>query len=156
MDKYVKWAVVAAVAAIMVVWIAGETMLPERNPEPRHSGTITTAEGDEVLRRACFDCHSNETIWPVYTHWPVISLLLAIDVGDGREELNYSDWDSLSAEERLKALKHTLEEIREGEMPPATYVWLHAEARLSPEDLALLESAMPAEATAGDSEQDED
>jgi hypothetical protein len=154
MGKISKLTGAIAVVALAVVWIVGEFMLPERNPPGRNSGPILSAEGDSLLRRACFDCHSHETNWPRYTHWPVVSLLLAIDVGHGREELNFSDWDRLSPQDRKDKWKKSVEEIRDGEMPPAVYVWLHPEAKLGPADIQTLVAG--AGATGGSAIADDD
>ena len=67
---------------------------------------VVTAEVDaptevlEVLRRACYDCHSNETAWPWYTHVAPVNFLVAHDVEEGREHLNFSEWDRYDAEKR--------------------------------------------------------
>ena len=66
-----------------------------------------------VLRRACYDCHSNETVWPWYSHVAPVSWLLARDVREGRAELNFSVWDSYEAKKKAKKLKETAEEVVE-------------------------------------------
>lgn len=96
------------------------------------------AEVAAVLERACYDCHSNETVWPAYSRVAPVSWLVARDVHEGREHLNYSTWDRYSLEERTELMEETLEEIVEGEMPMKTYLLLHPEAKLSAEDLAVL------------------
>ncbi|GJL55497.1 MAG: heme-binding protein [Nitrospirales bacterium] len=87
-----------------------------------------------ILKRACYDCHSHETVWPWYSNVAPVSWLLAWDVHEGREELNFSNWDRYSGKKRMKKLKEIIEEMDEGEMPPWFYVPLHPEARLSPQD----------------------
>jgi cytochrome c551/c552 len=83
-----------------------------------------------ILRRACYDCHSNETVWPWYAGVAPVSWLLAHDVQEGRAELNFSTWDTYDAARRKKKLKETAEEVAEGEMPPWLYVLMHPDARL--------------------------
>lgn len=99
----------------------------------------------EVLRRACYDCHSNETRWPWYSRVAPISWLVAHDVGEGRRELNFSTWNRMDAAKQAKALRETWKEVYEGEMPPRIYLPTHPEARLSDVDRALLRAwATPA------------
>ena len=93
-----------------------------------------------VLERACYDCHSNETVWPAYSYVAPVSWLVARDVHEGREHLNYSEWNRYSAEEQFELAEETREEIDEGEMPMDLYLLLHPEAKLSAEDRALLRS----------------
>ena len=91
-----------------------------------------------VLRRACYDCHSNETVWPWYSQVAPISWLLERDAREGREELNFSVWNTYEAKKRAKKLQETAEEVAEGEMPPWLYVVAHRDAALSQADVELL------------------
>ncbi|MET0153110.1 MAG: heme-binding domain-containing protein [Candidatus Binatia bacterium] len=104
-----------------------------------------TANG--VLRRACYDCHSNETFWPWYSQVAPVSWLLASDVREGRRELNFSLWNTYDPKRRAKKLKETVQEVRDGDMPPWYYVIMHSEAKLSGADRAAIErwvaEAMP-------------
>lgn len=79
-----------------------------------------------LAARACFDCHSNETSWPWYSHVAPTSWLVQRHVDEGREVLNFSDW-SRAYEEAGEAAEAVLED----EMPPASYTLLHPNARLS-------------------------
>ena len=84
-----------------------------------------------ILKRACYDCHSHETVWPWYADIAPVSWLLAWDVHEGREELNFSVWNQYTGKKKDKKMKEIAEEIDEGEMPPWFYLPLHPEARLS-------------------------
>lgn len=86
----------------------------------------------ELARGACFDCHSNQTIWPWYSFVAPTSWLLARDVSEGREELNFSDWQS---DDQALAAAEALED---GSMPPLQYGLMHSAARLSSDDTAKL------------------
>lgn len=81
-----------------------------------------------LVKRACFDCHSHETIRPWFSRIAPFSWLAQYDVDKGRRELNFSDWKngSRSAEGADKMR----EEISEGEMPPIAYRLAHPGARL--------------------------
>ena len=81
---------------------------------------------------ACFDCHSNETVWPWYSNVAPISWLVQRDVDEGREEVNYSEWN------RPQEGEESAETVREGEMPPRTYLLTHPEARLTDAQLTAL------------------
>jgi Haem-binding domain len=88
-----------------------------------------------VLRRACFDCHSHETVWPLQSRVAPFSWLIAHDVKEGREELDLSRW---SPEERKRAAKGIPEEVEKKDMPPLLYVLAHPEARLTAAERATL------------------
>ncbi len=93
-----------------------------------------------ILKRACYDCHSNETIWPAYSRVAPVSWLLAWDVREGREELNFSTWNKYGEKKRNKMIKEIWEEVEEGEMPPWFYLPLHLDARLSDQDREALQA----------------
>ncbi len=78
-----------------------------------------------LAERACFDCHSNLTSWPWYSHVAPISWLVQRDVDEGRAKLNFSEWNVAQRE-----ADEASEVVREGEMPPQVYTWTHAAARL--------------------------
>ena len=93
-----------------------------------------------VLRRACYDCHSNETQWPIYSRIAPGSWLMARDVHRGRNHLNFSEWGSVDEEERQDDLESCWDQVQSGQMPPRVYLPLHPSARLSDADKALLRS----------------
>jgi hypothetical protein len=102
---------------------------------PKITGEVAApADVQAMLKRSCYDCHSNETRWPWYSQVAPVSWLVHHDVMEGREHLNFSEWNQLSADKR----KHKLEEIEElvndGDMPLAYYLPLHSDARLSDAD----------------------
>jgi hypothetical protein len=109
-----------------------------------------------VLRRACYDCHSNETVWPWYSQVAPVSWLLHRDVVEGRRHLNFSEWDRVPVEKRARRLRGVGKQVQAGEMPPWFYLPMHRTARLSDADKAVLErwsadSPVPAQPTVGTS-----
>jgi hypothetical protein len=91
-----------------------------------------------ILKRACYDCHSHETVWPWYSYVAPVSWWVAKDVHQGREELNFSTWGAYSTKERVEKMQESREEVEEGAMPPWFYTTAHRDARLSREDRAML------------------
>lgn len=93
----------------------------------------------QLARDACYDCHSNETEWPVYSYVAPMSWLVRRDVEEGREELNFSEWPDGARE-----LDDAVETLLEGEMPPSQYELLHPDARLSDAEVDRLVAALEA------------
>ncbi|MDH4249369.1 MAG: heme-binding domain-containing protein [Deltaproteobacteria bacterium] len=136
--KNIKRYVFLGVALLFAgLWVAGLTLNPG-NPRERHTGTILSAEGDLLLRRACFDCHSNETEYPWFSRLPLSSLLIAKHVKKGRRELNFSHWDRKNEKKRARALRGVARLIRKGKMPPKDYALINPKANLTEEEQALL------------------
>jgi hypothetical protein len=95
------------------------------NPPITSEPAWSDAETRSLAFRACFDCHSNETTWPWYTNVAPVSWLAQRDVVQGRDELNYSEWDGSQEGDE------SAEKVLDGSMPPWFYLLTHPEARLS-------------------------
>jgi len=95
------------------------------NPEVIVEPAWDSPQTRELAQRACFDCHSNETKWPWYTHVAPVSWFIQDHVDSGRRHLNFSEWNRTQ-----KHAHEAGETVAEGEMPISNYLWLHPEARL--------------------------
>lgn len=96
------------------------------NPPARVEPAWDSAQTRELAVRACYDCHSNQTVWPWYSNIAPVSWLVQSDVDEGRNKLNFSEWSRPQ-----KEAKKSAEEVQEGEMPEWYYVVAHPEAQLS-------------------------
>jgi hypothetical protein len=130
--------VIAALIGLAVALVAAQLAAPERSNPPVEVEVPAPPEVREVLRRSCYDCHSNETVWPWYSRVAPVSWLLAHDVNEGREYVNYSTWNRLPPEKQAEMIHESWEHVAEGDMPPWQYLPLHRRARLGEEDRALL------------------
>jgi hypothetical protein len=90
-------------------------------------------EGMELVQNACYDCHSNESKYPWYSNIAPVSFVLAGHIKEGREELNFSEYQSYGAKKKDHKLEEISEALREGWMPIDNYVWMHSEAKLTAE-----------------------
>jgi hypothetical protein len=84
-----------------------------------------------VLKNSCYDCHSNEARWPWYSRVAPASWLVAHDVKEARERMNFSLWGTYEASRQEKLAEEIWEEVEDGEMPLRKYLLAHPEARLS-------------------------
>jgi hypothetical protein len=131
--------ILTAIGLGMVILFVVIQFVPvDRSNPPVEQDVAAPAEVQAILRRACYDCHSNETVWPWYSYVAPVSWLVARDVHEGRAELNFSTWNRLSTREQVEAMHESWEEVEEGEMPPWFYLPPHPEARLSAADLDIL------------------
>lgn len=121
-----------AVMGILIQFIpyGPEHANPPANAEPRWDTPATAA----LARRACFDCHSNETKWPWYSSIAPLSWLVHRDVTEGRKHINFSDWKR-PAEQHVDEFQEVFDE---SSMPPVLYLLGHPSARLSPVEREVL------------------
>jgi hypothetical protein len=114
------------------------------NPPKRIEPRWHTPETRALAVRACFDCHSHATRWPWYSHVAPVSWLVQRDTDVGRRALNFSAWDRPQEEADDAA-----EVVRSEEMPPAIYLLVHPEARLSAAERATLAAGLAATVRGG-------
>ena len=129
-----RWLLLGTLVALVIA----QLVPVDRSNPPVEAEVPAPANVRAVLRRACYDCHSNETVWPWYSSVAPFSWLLARDVHEGRRELNFSTWSQYTTKQQIKKLKESWEEVAEGEMPPWFYLPVHRDAVLSAEDRGLL------------------
>lgn len=109
------------------------------NPPVVSEPNWDSPETRALAKRACFDCHSNEVVWPWYSNIAPVSWLVQHDVEEGREHLNFSDWDATLAHWDGHDLSGDLVEVvKDGEMPLPIYLPTHPEARLTPAEKTAL------------------
>ncbi|HRR08561.1 MAG TPA: heme-binding domain-containing protein [Rhodothermales bacterium] len=92
----------------------------------------------DILKRACYDCHSNETKWPWYSYLAPVKFMIRHHIDEGRNKVNFSTWDQPQGEEKAEIPEEIIEVIEKGEMPTWDYILMHAEAKLSNKDVAVL------------------
>jgi len=112
------------------------------NPPVVQEPAWDQASTRELARRACFDCHSNETEWPWYSHVAPFSWVVQHNVDTARTVLNFSDWTQ-TYELAAQAPANVL--VRE--MPPRSYRMMHPRAQLT--DREKRELARGLQATLG-------
>jgi mono/diheme cytochrome c family protein len=122
----------ALLVAIQLVPYGRTHINPPVAAEPPWDAPVTR----ELVRQACFDCHSNETRWPRYASVAPGSWLVQNDVDGGRAHLNFSEW-----QRPQRHAKDAADEVRNNKMPPWYYAMLHPPARLSDADRARLVTA---------------
>jgi len=129
---------------LLVVLVVIQFIRPTRNISTSESPNEISkfydvpAEVHAVLKKSCYDCHSNNTVYPWYTNLQPVGLWLQSHVNDAKGELNFSEFGTYNQ----KKAKHKFEEIEEvvgeGEMPLSSYTFIHRDAKLTPEQSASI------------------
>ena len=122
--KILKWIVI-----IGIVGFIGLQFIPynrnHTNPPVVSEPNWDSQATKDIAVRACYDCHSNETVWPWYSNIAPVSWLIQRDVDSGRRHLNFSDWANSREKQEI------VEVISGGYMPPSQYLLMHPEAKLT-------------------------
>lgn len=129
---------------LLLLFLAIQFIRPQINNPPVTADIQATPEVKEILRRACYDCHSNETnlrwfdkVVPVY--WQVKDHII-----EGRKGLNFSEWAQLSPAEQNAKLWEAVNQTIAGAMPLSEYTLVHRSAKISATDLQILKNYVAA------------
>jgi cytochrome c len=123
MKKKLIWLPAISVLALPLVHPFG--------PVRQQHSLNTLPEVPAAIERACQNCHSQRTKWPLYSYLPLVSWALEKDVAEARQHMDLSRWDQYSTEEKRDLLARIGTEVRNRRMPLPRYLLLHPEARLS-------------------------
>lgn len=139
MKKYLK----PALYTLLALFLLAQFIRPAKNLSNDQSKHLSTrypipAEVEAILKVACYDCHSNYTIYPWYAEIQPVAAWLANHVNEGKRELNFSDLTTRRIAVQNHKLEEVIEMVREGEMPLGSYTWVHRDAILTREQKDLL------------------
>jgi hypothetical protein len=132
-----SWA--KTVVAVVALGLAAQLVRPKIERPPVTAELQAPPEVKAILRRSCYNCHSNETqlSWfdqPAPAYW-----LVAHDVKTARRHLNFSEIGKLPAAAQRGMLFEAVNQIRLGAMPLPSYRQAHPGSAVTAEDLAVLE-----------------
>ncbi|OGL47498.1 MAG: hypothetical protein A2161_11930 [Candidatus Schekmanbacteria bacterium RBG_13_48_7] len=135
-----KKSLIYVLIGLVLILLAIQLIMVNRdNPEVNRDIEIKTPpEIAGILKTSCYDCHSNETKWPFYSYIAPISWFVAHDVHEGRDAMNFSEWEKLSPIEQNTEKKRIVFKLEKGKMPPADYLFIHRDVRLFNQQIELV------------------
>ncbi|MBS1527341.1 MAG: heme-binding domain-containing protein [Bacteroidetes bacterium] len=124
-----------AVLAIVIQFIPGYENKSSQEPHNSISGVYEIPPNVKgILRRSCYDCHSDNTRYPWYMHIQPVRYLLDRHVRHGKEDLNFDEFGTYSERKRRNKLRAIGNSLTEGSMPLSSYLLVHRSARMSRQD----------------------
>jgi hypothetical protein len=139
MKKKILLSVLALLVVIQFIRPARNTSV-QANPNEIGLHYPMPDQVQAILKYSCYDCHSNNTVYPWYANVQPIGWLIQGDVNNAKHHLDFSDFGSYST----KKAKHKFEDIEDaatnGWMPLKSYIWLHKDAQLTLEQSKLVAS----------------
>ncbi|NCD71674.1 heme-binding domain-containing protein [Mucilaginibacter agri] len=135
-----KRKITVTICILIVVLLCLQLYRPAIKEQPVTSDINAPANVKAILKRACYDCHSNETNIRWYDQIAPAYWQVAADVNEGRAGLNFSEWDKLAAPDQKAKLWEAVNQINAGAMPLSNYTAVHPSAKLSAEDVAILKA----------------
>ena len=129
---------------LLLVLLVAQFFGPEKNKgditavEPFINETQPSDQVHQILKNTCFDCHSNVTRYPWYGSITPVNYWIADHIDHGKKELNFSDWENYSLKKKEHKMEETYEEVEEKHMPLDSYTWMHADAKLTDEQIKVV------------------
>lgn len=125
-----------------MVLIAGMQLIrPAKNlsagasPNDMNTKYPIPADVQTILKRSCYDCHSNNTNYPWYYEVEPMGWGMAWHTNDGKKHFNFDEFASYTPKRARHKLEELVKEVQEGEMPLSSYLWIHQDAKLTPEEV---------------------
>ncbi len=132
--KFLSGAIVLAIGGFLAIQLIP---VSKTNPPVVNEPAWDSPQTRQLVKRACFDCHSNETNWPWYSNVAPVSWVVVHHVNEGRRKVNFSNWSPAQKRE-------VIETVLEGEMPPLYYRLTNPQARLTPAETDALVKGLQA------------
>ena len=110
-----------------------ENIAQEKNLEMK----VDNIEVYNILKTACYDCHSNETVWPWYSKIAPFSWVVSNHVTEGKKALNFSTWENYNQEEKDEKIKD-IYRTAYASMPLPSYIFAHENADLTKEQRSMI------------------
>ncbi len=130
----IVWWGLGGIIGIIVVLTLGAWAL-ETNPPVKQEPPWDSPQTKALAQRACYDCHSNETVWNAYTKLPIGSWLAVFDTVRGRRHLNFSEWGTMPVGgDNGQGISDVVNVINDGSMPPGIYTLMHPAAVLTAQE----------------------
>jgi hypothetical protein len=137
--------IVKIIALILLVGFVGIQFVPtdlnQSDTVPKTDFLLVNNTQENIsalLQESCYDCHSNNTEYPWYNKVQPAAWFLEDHINEGKEELNFNEWDAYSNRRKNSKLKSIISQVKDDEMPLASYTLIHKDAKLSNSEKTLI------------------
>ncbi len=129
--------------ALLVVLLVLQAFRPEKNNSGNKENDISSlypvpTNVEQILTKACNDCHSNNTVYPWYAEIQPVAWWLDDHVKDGKKHLNFNEFASYRLAKQYHKLEEVFDEVKGGEMPLESYTVVHGDAKLTEAERSVL------------------
>lgn len=138
--KFINKIVIAVFAVLVIIQFIRSEKNSQPGPQPNAIFEHYPApdQVQAIVKKACYDCHSNNTNYPWYANVQPIAWWINDHVEDGKRHLNFSEFATYKPKKAKHKLEEVFEEVEKHEMPLESYTWIHPEARLTAEEQKML------------------
>ncbi|KIA94730.1 MULTISPECIES: heme-binding domain-containing protein [Pedobacter] len=129
---------------LLVIFLLMQILQPARNKSaqvmPQDISTLVPVPDDVqgILKKSCYDCHSNNTEYPWYAYVQPLHWYLNSHIRSGKEELNFNEFAGYTLRRRQNKLRAIENSLKDGTMPLSSYIMIHRNAILDPREKSIL------------------
>jgi hypothetical protein len=129
---------------LLAIFALSQLIRPTKNintaPQPNTIAKLVALNDtvNGILRKACNDCHTNNTEYPWYANITPVNWFLSNHVKDGKKHLNFDEFSTYPTKKMLKKLEEVAEEVEHNAMPMDSYTWMHKDAKLTATEKQIL------------------
>jgi len=129
---------------LLVAFIVIQFFRPSKNrSETMSANDISTKyavpqDVQTILKTSCYDCHSNNTVYPWYAEIQPVAWWLDSHIRDGKKDLDFSEFATYRIRRQYKKLEEINELVKKDEMPLDSYLWIHKNAKLNEQQKLVL------------------
>ncbi|MFV5694665.1 heme-binding domain-containing protein [Flavobacterium sp. LB3P122] len=123
----------------LIIFLLMQLYQPARNVNSEQDTTVdfkkvyfVSKNVETILKTSCYDCHSNNTNYPLYSYIQPARFFMESHIKEGKENLNFDEFGSYSKRKQKNKLDRMVKQIKSNEMPLASYTLIHKDAILSP------------------------
>ena len=122
---------------LLVAFVLIQFFRPAKNrstiPGTNHISKLYAVPQDvgNILKTSCYDCHSNNTVYPWYAHVQPVAWWLNGHIKDGKKDLNFDEFASYSLRKQFKKMEEIDDLVEKDKMPLNSYLWIHKDAKLN-------------------------
>jgi uncharacterized membrane protein len=126
---------------LLAIAVVAQFFQPDRSVpvvDPANDMLVMTQAPHDIrtlVEGACYDCHSYRSTYPWYASITPVNYWLQDHIDEGRGKMNFSRWNDPASQ---KEADECGEVLREEEMPPKNYAFIHGHAQLTAEQRTQL------------------
>jgi hypothetical protein len=134
----IAWIIIGSFLALFIII---QFFQPKKNDKIANlkNDIIFTVEIPTIVKKkivdACYDCHSEETMYPCYNRIAPVSWMMARHIREGKDHLNFSAWATYDRKMQIKLLSDICDEVTAKEMPIKSYVLMHSKAVINEKEV---------------------
>ena len=123
-------------AALIIIQFFHPKKNRAKGPQANYIGNAFAVPDDvkNIMAKACNDCHSNNTRYPWYSYIQPVHWWLNGHIKNGKKAVNFDEYTNRSLRYQYHKMEEVEEMLEDGKMPLKSYLWIHKNARLTPEE----------------------